>query len=453
MRAALTPKQREANALLASDAKHILLDGGSRSGKTALLCRAIITRAIKAPRSRHGILRFHFKDVKESIGMDTMPAVFSRFFPEIEYAINKSDWYITLPVNGAEIWLAGLDDKERTEKILGKEFVTIYLNECSQISWAARNLAVTRLAQVCPYEIECEPMELARKMYYDCNPPSKSHWSYQVFYQHRDPETKRAIDDQQNYAKMTMNPRDNPHLPADYIRELEKQSGRMRRRFLDGLYGDVAPGALWTEELIDTWRVTNGEMPDIQRVVVAVDPSGSGDTDNAENDEIGIMVGGIGTNGIAYLFEDLTLKAGPATWGKAATTAYDRHDADAIVGEKNFGGEMVRYVIESQPKADGRKRTVKLVNASRGKAVRAEPISALFEQGKIRLVGHFTELEDELCAMTTNGYAGERSPNRADAFVWLMSELFPGIVRDAMKPTKVVRPPWGARAGSSAWAA
>lgn len=447
----LTEKQTTANALLGSGAKHILLDGGSRSGKSALLVRAVIIRALKAPNSRHAILRFHFKDVKESIGMDTMPTIFSKCFPQIPYSLNKSDWFVTLP-NKSEIWLGGLDDKERTEKVLGKEYATIYLNECSQISWASRNLAVTRLAQVCPYTLEGVPQELARKMYYDCNPPSKSHWSYHVFYQKRDPETKQPLVENENYAKLTLNPRDNPYLPKDYIAELERQSGRMRRRFLEGQYGDVAPGALWTEELIDTWRVTNGDLPDIQRIVVAVDPSGSGDSDNTENDAIGIMVGGIGTNGIAYLLEDLTLKAGPKTWGGVACSAYDRHDADAIVGEKNFGGEMVRYVIESQPTVDGRKRTVKLVTASRGKAVRAEPISSLFEQGKIRLAGRFTELEDELCSMTTAGYVGERSPNRADAFVWLMSELFPGIVREK-RETKPRAPVYGQYRGAQAWAA
>ena len=430
----LSPKQEQARDLLNSDAKHILLDGGSRSGKTRVICRNIILRAIKAPKSRHGILRLHFKDVKESIGMDTMPNVFQSAFPDIEYALNKSEWVFTLPKNGAEIWLAGMDDKERTEKVLGKEFATLYANECSQLSWHARNMALTRLSQVCSYQYNGSTHELARKFYYDCNPPSKAHWCYQVFYQQRDPETKRVILDQHNYAKMTLNPRDNPYLPADYIKELENQSGRMRRRFWEGQYGDVAAGALWSEELIDKWRVTNGDMADLQRVVVAVDPSGSGDSDNSENDEIGIMVGGIGTDGIGYLLEDLTLKAGPATWGKVATTAYDRHDADAIVGEKNFGGEMVRYVMDSQPKVNGRRRNVKLVTASRGKSVRAEPISSLFEQGKIRLVGTFPRLEEELLSMTTNGYVGDTSPNRADAFVWLMSELFPGIVREAVKP-------------------
>ena len=448
----LSPKQEEARNLLNGRAKHVLLDGGSRSGKSAVIVRNICLRALKAPKSRHAILRFRFKDVKESIGMDTLPTVMAKEFPGVPYTPNKSDWFVTMP-NRAEIWLGGLDDKERTEKVLGKEYASIYLNEASQISWSSRNLAVTRLAQVCPYELGGEQRELSRKMYYDCNPPSKSHWTYRVFYQHIDPETKRPLSDQDNYARMTLNPRDNPYLPADYIRELENQSGRMRRRFLDGLYGEVAPGALWTEELLDTWRADDGDMPDLQRVVVAVDPSGSGDAENNDNDEIGIMVGGIGTDGVGYLLEDLTLKAGPARWGNVAVQAFDRHDADAIVGEKNYGGEMVRYVIESQPKVDGRKRTVKLVTASRGKAVRAEPISALHEQGKVRLVGRFPQLEDELCSMTTNGYVGERSPNRADAFVWLMSELFPGIVREKQK-TRTREPvnDYG-RYGADAWAA
>ncbi len=435
----LTPKQNEANTLLAGPAKHILLDGGSRSGKSALIVRAIVTRALKAPKSRHAILRFHFKDAKESIGMDTLPIIFERCFPQVPYNLDKSTWVVTLP-NGSEIWLGGLDDKDRTEKVLGKEYASIYLNECSQISWSARELATTRLAQVCPYTLEGEKRELSRKMYYDCNPPSKSHWSYQVFYQRRDPQTKNPVSDPENYTKLTMNPRDNPNLPADYIAELAAKSGRMRRRFLEGLYGDVAPGALWSEELIDTHRITDGTVPDLQRIIVSIDPSGADDDENTNNDDIGIMVGGVGLDGRGYLLEDLTEKCGPAQWGRIATTAFDRHDADLIVGEKNFGGAMVGYVIDTQPKgANGRKRPFKLITASRGKAVRAEPISALHEQGKIRLVGYFPELEDELCAMTTHGYAGERSPNRADAFVWLMSELFPGLVKEEKEKKAVSR--------------
>jgi hypothetical protein len=169
----LTAKQTEANALLQTSAKHILLDGGSRSGKSALFVRAICSRAIKAPASRHAILRFRFNHCKESIGMDTLPAVMTKCFPQVPYTINKSDWFAQLP-NKSEIWLGGLDDKERTEKILGKEYATLYLNEASArflttpATW--RSLVLLSAALIASTMLN---RELALKMYYDCNPPGK----------------------------------------------------------------------------------------------------------------------------------------------------------------------------------------------------------------------------------------------------------------------------------------
>lgn len=434
----LTAKQREANALLQTPAKHILLDGGSRSGKTALFVRAICNRAIKAPRSRHAILRFRFAHVKESIGMDTLPKVMRECFPQVPCNINKSDWFLPLP-NKSEIWLGGIDDKERTEKILGKEFATILLNECSQIPYNSRNLIVTRLAQKCEYELAGERRMLALKMYYDQNPPSKSHWAYQIFYQHRDPESKQPITDAQDYVHMTLNPRDNlDNLPADYITSLEKLPARLRRRFLDGQYGDAAADALWTEEIIERWRCEPDDVPRMLRIIVAIDPSGSADEDNASNDEIGIVVVGLGIDGNAYLLEDATVKGGPKVWGDVATSAYDRHMANLIVAETNFGGEMVRFVVQAaKPNVPFKKLT-----ASRGKSVRAEPISVLHEQGKLRFVGTFALLEDELCGFTSHGYIGENSPNRADAFVWAVSEIFPGVARaEPKKPAIHVEQP------------
>jgi phage terminase large subunit-like protein len=429
----LTAKQQEANALLQTPCKHILLDGGSRSGKTALFVRAICTRAIKAPRSRHAILRFRFSHVKESIGMDTLPKVMQSCYPQVPCKINKSDWFMPLP-NGSEVWLGGIDDKERTEKILGKEFATILLNECSQIPYNSRNLIVTRLAQKCEYNHGGEIRTLALKMYYDQNPPSKSHWAYQLFYLHRDPESKQTIPAAEEYAHLTINPRDNlENLPADYIASLEKLPARLKRRFLDGLYGDSAPDALWTEEIIERWREESDELPRMVRIVVAIDPSGSGDEDNAANDEIGIVAVGLGIDGNAHLLEDASVKGGPKVWGDVATSLYDRHMANMIVAETNFGGEMVRFVVQAaKPNVPFKKLT-----ASRGKSVRAEPVSVLHEQGKIRFAGQFIELEEELCGFTSRGYLGPASPNRADAFVWAVSELFPGVARSEPAPRQV----------------
>lgn len=431
----LTPKQIEANSILAGQATHIMLFGGSRSGKTFLFVRGVCLRAIKAPKSRHAILRFRFNAVKNSIVLDTFPKVMKLCFPGVTYNLNKSDWYVTLG-NGSEIWFGGLDDKERTEKILGMEFATIYLNECSQIPYRSVETAITRLAQKAEQLPigEIPATELRPRVYYDANPPPKSHWTYKIFKEKRNPDTKDGLTNPDNYVSMQINPTDNTENLADgYLDTLKAMSARARKRFLDGEFADATPNQLFHEEDIDKWRITDGIMPDMVRIVVAVDPSGADDTDNADNDAIGIVVAGLGTDGNVYLLEDLTVKAGPATWGKVATDAYDRHSADVIVGESNFGGAMVKYVIQTcRPKTN-----FTMVTASRGKTQRAEPFSALYEQGKIRHVGYLRELEDELAGFSTYGYTGELSPNRADAAIWGLASLFPAIVKPAAEPKKI----------------
>lgn len=421
----LSDKQLAAQQAVTSGATHIMLFGGSRSGKTFLHCRNIVFRALKAPGSRHAILRFRFNHAKISIGQDTLPKVMQVAFPGVKYTLDKTDWCFRLE-NGSEIWLGGLDDKERTEKILGQEHVTIYLNEASQIPFGSRNIAVTRLAQKVMQKVQNRPdVPLEPRMYYDCNPPTKGHWTYKVFVAKVDPETGKPLPNPDNYASFQINPEDNKdNLPASYLAELRGQSTRLQKRFLLGEFADENPNALFSDVTIDKWRVLDGKVPEMVRIVVAVDPSGSEDIDNAENDAIGIVVAGLGTDGNAYLLEDCTVKVGPATWGRIATDAYDRHQANIIVGEDNYGGAMVRHTIQTA------KRGVpyKSVKATRGKSVRAEPISSLYEQGKVRHVGYFRELENELSAFSTVGYLGESSPNRADALIWAISELFPALV-------------------------
>lgn len=143
----LTDKQEAAQKVLSGPATHGMLFGGSRSGKTFLHVRNVALRALKAKSSRHAILRFRFNHIKTSIILDTFPKVMKLCFSGVEYQLNKTDWFATLP-NGSEIWFGGLDDKERTEKILGQEYATLYLNECSQIPWGSVGIAITRLAQL-----------------------------------------------------------------------------------------------------------------------------------------------------------------------------------------------------------------------------------------------------------------------------------------------------------------
>lgn len=444
-----TDKQLEAQKFFAMLAMYIMLFGGSRSGKTFLIVRNIVMRALKAPMSRHLIARFRFNHVKASIIMDTFPKVMALCYPQIKYEISKSDWvaYIHNGPNGArgsEIWFCGLDDKDRTEKILGLEFATIFLNECSQISWTACQMILTRLAQLTMQVIngkETTPLKL--RAYFDCNPPSKAHWTFRLFKQFVNPETREANVDSDNYVSFQMNPRDNAdNLSPEYFKTLAGLSRRMRRRFEDGEFAEATPNALFDEADIDKWRVDASQVPQLIRIVIPIDPSGSGDEDNADNDEIGIVPVGLGVDGNVYVLEDVTLKAGPATWGRVAVTAYDRHKADAIIGETNFGGDMVRATIQTAASIEKTRVNFKKVTASRGKVVRAEPFSALYEQGKVRHVGILPKLEDELCAMSTTGYTGQGSPNRADSVIWGLAELFPAIVKaKASKQTLAVPQP------------
>jgi phage terminase large subunit-like protein len=419
----LTRKQERANQMLGADAMHNMLYGGSRSGKTFLLMRAIATRAI-AKESRHAVLRFRFNAIKASIIYDTLPKVMKLCFPEIEKRceLNKSDWFYTIPCNGggwSEIWFGGLDDKDRTEKILGQEYATLLLNECSQIPWASRNMAVTRVAQ---------NAGLRLKMYYDCNPPSKAHWTYKVFVEKKDPDKKVFLTNPENFNAFVMNPLDNQeNLPEAYISELQNLPERERRRFFEGLFADTDKSALWYPELLDQQRIVDGtKLPDMQRILIAVDPSGCSGPEDTRSDEIGIIVSGLGVDGKGYVLEDLSGRHSAGDWPKIVVAAYDRHGADRVVGEKNYGGDMVRQVIH------GVRSTIpyKPVDATRGKVVRAEPISTLFEQQKIYLSGHFPELEEQMCAMTTHGYMGSKSPDRADAMVWGLTELFPAVTKD-----------------------
>lgn len=433
--ARLTPKQQEANKLLAGPARNIMLRGGSRSGKTFLLCRAIVQRAINAPGSRHAIFRFRFNHAKTSIWADTLPKVLRLCFPTVAARFDKTDFYVELP-NGSEIWIAGLDDKDRVEKVLGAEYATLYFNESSQIPWGSIEVAMSRLAQKCELHpaiaAETGRTHLALKAYFDCNPPSKLHWSYQLFRAKLKPGTKEALPDPGDYAEMKINPDDNrENLPEEYFQVLASMSAAKRLRFEAGEWATEVNGALWTIEDrkaedgrsipgIDATRIAKDAAPEMRRIVVAVDPSGT--KGDGGGDDVGIVVAGLGIDGRGYVLEDATCNLSPDGWGRRAVDRYHHWSADRIVGERNYGGAMVEFVIRT---ADDR-ASYKEVVASRGKSVRAEPIAALYEQGRVSHVGDFPDLEDQMCNFTASGYVGDGSPDRADALVWALTELMLG---------------------------
>jgi phage terminase large subunit-like protein len=186
---------------------------------------------------------------------------------------------------------------------------------------------------------------------------------------------------------------------------------------------DEAPGALWhrRKTQIGTQWVLGLEdnrvftFPDLVRVVVGVDPSGS-----STGDACGIIGAGTDADKHHYTLEDASIQGSPDMWAREACKTYHKLKADVMVAEKNYGGEMVEKVIRDTDKTVN----VKLVSATRGKAIRAEPISALTERGQDHMVGNFAALEDELCLWVQ----GDKSPNRLDAKVWADTELIGGRV-------------------------
>jgi len=211
----------------------------------------------------------------------------------------------------------------------------------------------------------------------------------------------------------TLENKDN--LAPDFLNYILRKYGgtRLGRQELAGEILDDNPNALWKRTQMDELRVT--QHPDLARIVVAIDPAVStGD----ESDDTGIIVAGIAPYMGAlhgYILDDLTIKGTPDQWATAAVTGYYRHRADKVVGEVNNGGDMVEHTVRTVDKSI----PFKAVHASRGKYIRAEPVSALYEQGRVHHVGFFPELEDQLCEWVP----GDTSPDRLDALVWALTEL------------------------------
>ena len=192
---------------------------------------------------------------------------------------------------------------------------------------------------------------------------------------------------------------------------------RLGRQELFGEILDDNPGALWTRARIESARIKSEQLPSLIRVVVGIDPAvTSGD----DSDSTGIIVAGIAADNNYYVLADETIKASPQEWATKAATAFDAWKADRIIAEVNNGGDLVLHLLSSvRPNIP-----VKKVTASRGKAVRAEPISALYEQSRVHHVGYFSELEEQMCEWEPG--ISTKSPDRMDALVWALTELSEG---------------------------
>jgi phage terminase large subunit-like protein len=276
------------------------------------------------------------------------------------------------------------------------------------------------------------------------------------------PLIKKLVADTSNVVTRGSTLDNQNNLAVSTVKALYDTYGnsRLGRQELEGeILGDI-PGALWSRENIDLTRVKVAPE-DLERVFVAVDPATSS---NEGSDEHGIVVVGLARDedGYArgYVLEDASLKGTPEDWAKVAVKMYRKWSADKIIAEKNQGGEMVSSVI----KAQDRTVPVKLVHASRGKVVRAEPISTLYEQGRVHHVGRFDKLEDQMCEFSIDNVRNSStgSPDRVDALVWGLTELFDKIAgrpsRKAKTKTELdhygpAPKPWNHNSSKTSWMA
>lgn len=211
------------------------------------------------------------------------------------------------------------------------------------------------------------------------------------------------------------------YLAESFLAEVEARYAgtRLGRQELEGVLLEDVEGALWTTAALEGCRVE--APPALDRVVVAVDPSV---TAGKASDECGIVVAGVVQRGEpqdwrAFVLEDATIRGGPSDWARAALAAMERHGAERLVAEVNQGGDLVESVIRQiDPLVPFR-----ALRAGRGKGLRAEPVAALYEQGRVRHLRGLGALEDQMCRMTVAGYQGRGSPDRLDALVWAIHEL------------------------------
>lgn len=302
--------------------------------------------------------------------------------------------------NGTQFAFAGIGDKT-VEQLKSFEGVDIFWGEEAQ-TFSAHSLEILRPT------IRKDGSEL----WFSWNPRHASD-PVDAFFRGENPP-EHAVIRKVNFDA-------NPFFPKELEEERQFDAKHKRERYGHiwlGEYEPTAVGAIWDRLTLHQNR--RSEAPDLERIVVSVDPAISSEE---QSDEHGIIVAAIGQDQRGYVLDDYSMKGAPRQWADRAIAAFDRYEADCIVIEINQGGDMVRHTLEAARPG----LPIREVRATRGKHVRAEPISALYSLGRISHVGSFPKLEDQMCQMTAGGYEGEGSPDRCDALVWALTELFPAM--------------------------
>jgi len=372
--------------------------GGRGSAKSHFFAEALVERCLLNPGTRWVCVREVQRSLKESVKLLVEDKI-QRWDVADQFAFRHDR---TLTPGVGVILYQGMQD-HTAESIKSLEGFHGLWGEESQ-TMSARSLEMIRPTI----------REPGSELWFSWNPRSA-----------KDPvdELLRGLIPPTNAVVVRANWRDNPWFPA----ELEDERAHDYRvkpdrysHIWEGEYEPKAQGAIWDRLVIHEGR--RDGHPSLRRIVVAIDPAVSGEPGS---DEHGIIVVAVGEDGRGYVVDDMTCRGSPDVWSKRALLAYDKWDADAIVIERNQGGDMCRHTL----------RTVRAavpiieVTASRGKHVRAEPIAALYALGRISHVGTYPELEMQMCQMTAAGYEGDGSPDRVDALVWGLTQLFPGMIK------------------------
>jgi len=387
--------ERRASAVfrpLLAPARYKAAYGGRGSGKSHFFAEMAVARCMSNPGTRIVCVREVQKSLRESVKLLIEDKI-RHLKCAAEFEVRQD--MIRSPGGGLIVFNGMQDHTAESIKSL-EGFDVAYVEEAQTLT--ARSLELLRPTI----------REKGSELWFSWNPRHDTDPVDQLLRRDAPPD---AVVVQSNY-------RDNPWFPAELERErifdYSANPQRYRHIWL-GEYEPQAIGAIWNQGMINRHRT--GEPPPMARILVGVDPAVSAEKGS---NETGIVAAGIGNDGIGYVLEDQSCVGSPDEWARRAVRLYDRLDADAIVVEVNQGGDMCHATLTAVRPG----LPVIEVRATRGKHVRAEPISALYEEGKIRHVGAFPELEHEMCLMTADGYQGAGSPDRVDALVWVMTSLF-----------------------------
>lgn len=380
-------------------AKRIMIRAGRRGGKTVGVANRAVIQFLEGKRVLYAA------PTAEQVGCfwSTVTSILAELIQQKIFIKNESEKYIELPgtqqrIKAKTAWNADSLRGDYADVLIFDEFQLM-----NEDIWNAVGVPMLLDNNGDAVFIYTPPSLHSRSVSkaIDRQHAAKLFRLYQK-YEKTDPE---------RYKTFHFSSYENPYISKEALTEIYRDMTSLSFR-MEILAEDIneVPGALWTRKTIEDARVQ--KAPSLSRIVVAVDPSAT-----STGDDAGIIVAGI-YNDEGYILADRTLQGSPLKWAEAVVAAYHKYDADRIIAEKNNGGEMVESVIRQVDKYV----PITLVNASRDKHTRAEPIAAQYEQGRIHHVGSFSALEDEMCLWIP----GDPSPNRMDALVWALTDLMFG---------------------------